>query len=398
MLRVGLTGGIGSGKSTVSARLGELGALVIDADVLAREVVEPGTDGLAAVTERFGAGVLTTAGALDRAALGRLVFGDDAARRDLEGILHPRIAARTAQLMADAPRDTVVVHDVPLLVEKSMGAAYHLVVVVGAGEQTRVERLARTRGMGPAEARARMAAQATDEQRRAAADVWLDNDGTPRALGTAVDILWDQRIEPYDAHLRARQVVRRPDVATIRPPDPAWAAEGARLAARLGRLLEDVATGVDHIGSTSVPGLPAKDVIDLQVGVPTLGVLDEAVLVDRLADGGFVLLPGLTADRGPGGVPWPKRVLGGCDPERVVQVHVREAGSSGWAWALRFRDWLRADPAARAEYAAFKAEVAARVTSTEGYAAAKEPWFAAADAQAAVWAAATGWRGEPGSR
>src|SRR5690242_1662208 len=146
MLRVGLTGGIGSGKSTVAQRLSTHGALVVDADVLAREVVATGSPGLVAIVERFGEGVLDDEGALNRPALGALVFADESARRDLEGITHPLIAQRTRELVEAAPADAVVVHDVPLLVEKHYGPGYHLVVVVGAEEATRVKRLMQTRG------------------------------------------------------------------------------------------------------------------------------------------------------------------------------------------------------------------------------------------------------------
>ena len=147
MLRVGLTGGIGSGKSTVSAQLTSLGAVVIDADAVAREVVEPGTPALGAIADRFGPEVLTSDGVLDRPALGRLVFGDAAALRDLEAITHPAIWARTSELMAAVPPGRVMVHDMPLLVEKQMAADYHLVVVVGVGEAIRVRRLVDLRGM-----------------------------------------------------------------------------------------------------------------------------------------------------------------------------------------------------------------------------------------------------------
>jgi dephospho-CoA kinase len=193
---VGLTGGIGAGKSVVAGRLAELGAVVIDSDRLAREVVEPGTDGLREVVEEFGREVLGPDGALDRPALGRLVFGDDAARRRLEAIVHPRVRARSAELIAAAPPDAVVVNDIPLLVESGIGAGFDLVVVVLAGEETRLRRLAGARGMTVEEARARMAAQATDEQRRAAADVVLDNDGSREDLLAAVDRLWYERLRP----------------------------------------------------------------------------------------------------------------------------------------------------------------------------------------------------------
>ena len=193
-MQIGLTGGIGSGKSTAAARFAELGALVIDADALAREVVEPGTDGLAAVVAEFGEQVLDADGRLDRPALARLVFGDEAARGRLNAIVHPRVRARAVELIAAAPPGTVVVQDVPLLVETEQAGAYDLVVVVEAPEERRVQRLAADRGMSAEDVRARMASQATDEQRRAVADVVLVNDGTPDDLSAKVDALWADRI------------------------------------------------------------------------------------------------------------------------------------------------------------------------------------------------------------
>ncbi|MDP9435363.1 MAG: dephospho-CoA kinase [Actinomycetota bacterium] len=194
MIRVGLTGGIGSGKSAVSARLAEHGARVVDADLLARVVVAPGTPGLAAVAEAFGPDVLTADGALDRPALGRLVFGDDEARARLNALVHPRVADATLRAFTEAERDgvEVVVHDVPLLVEVGLDHGYDEVVVVMAPEPVRLDRLVRLRGMDEAEARARIAAQATDEQRRAAATVLLVNDGTLADLHAQVDALWEQ--------------------------------------------------------------------------------------------------------------------------------------------------------------------------------------------------------------
>jgi dephospho-CoA kinase len=187
---VGLTGGIGAGKSAVASRFAELGAQVIDADQLAREVVAPGTPGLAEVVAAFGADLVGPDGALDRAALGRRVFGDPAGRRRLEEIIHPGVRARTAELVASAPPGTVLINDVPLLVEAGLAGGYDLVVVVLASEPTRLARLVHDRGMSESEARARMATQATDEQRRAVADIVLDNDGTLEQLRTAVDEVW----------------------------------------------------------------------------------------------------------------------------------------------------------------------------------------------------------------
>jgi dephospho-CoA kinase len=198
VLRIGLTGGIGSGKSTVSALLAARGAVVVDADRIAREVVEPGTSGLAAVTEAFGPGIVTAEGALDRAALAGVVFADPEARARLDGIVHPLVRRRTAELVAAAPADAVVVNDVPLLVESGQASSYDLVVVVEADPETRVARLVR-RGLTEEDARARIAAQATDEQRRAVADVLLDNSRSTEELAEQVERFWTERVLPARA-------------------------------------------------------------------------------------------------------------------------------------------------------------------------------------------------------
>ncbi|MFD1858756.1 dephospho-CoA kinase [Aeromicrobium camelliae] len=193
-LRVGLTGGIGSGKSTVSALLRERGAVVIDYDQLARDVVEPGEPALTAIAERFGASVLHPDGTLNRPALGAIVFTDPDARRDLEAITHPAIRDRAAQLEREAGEDGIVVHDNPLLVE--MGAAEHcdVVLVVDVPEQIQIDRLVRDRGMSEDDARARIAAQASREQRAAAADHVIDNSGTKNELVHTVGGLWDELV------------------------------------------------------------------------------------------------------------------------------------------------------------------------------------------------------------
>lgn len=177
-MRVGLTGGVAAGKSTVSALLAELGAIVVDADVLAREVVAPGTSGLAEVVEAFGERVLTVAGELDRPALGALVFGDETKRRTLEAIIHPRVRARAAELEAAAPPGALVVQDIPLLVETGQADAFDAVIVVDVPVETQLDRLVRLRGLSPDEARARIQAQASRDQRRAAATYVIDNTGT----------------------------------------------------------------------------------------------------------------------------------------------------------------------------------------------------------------------------
>jgi dephospho-CoA kinase len=191
---VGLTGGIGAGKSAVANQLAALGAIVIDADRLAREAVVTGSEGLAEVVAAFGPEVLAADGTLDRAVLASRVFGDDAARRRLEEIIHPRVRARTAELVVAAPPDAVVVNDVPLLVEAGLSGAYELVIVVLADEKTRIARLVDDRGMTPDEAAARIRAQASDEQRREVADVVIVNDGTMDDLRNKVDEVWRERL------------------------------------------------------------------------------------------------------------------------------------------------------------------------------------------------------------
>jgi dephospho-CoA kinase len=195
VLRIGLTGGIGSGKSTVAALLAQHGARVVDADRIAREVVEPGTPGLAAVVAEFGEAVLTADGALDRPALAALVFGDPAARARLDAVVHPLVRARAAELVAAAPADAVVVQDIPLLVETGQAGSYDLVLVVETDQATRVARLV-DRGLTAEDARARIASQATDEQRRAVADVVLRNDGDRDALAAQVERFWSERVWP----------------------------------------------------------------------------------------------------------------------------------------------------------------------------------------------------------
>lgn len=177
-MRVGLTGGVASGKSTVSRMLAELGAVVIDADLLAREVVGRGTDGLEEVVAAFGSQVLTPAGDLDRPALGARVFADETRRRDLEAIIHPRVRARAAEIEASAPEGSLIVHDIPLLAETGQGAAFDAVVVVDVPSELQVERMVRDRGWTPAEANSRIAAQASREERRAIATYVIDNTGT----------------------------------------------------------------------------------------------------------------------------------------------------------------------------------------------------------------------------
>ncbi|HEY3337168.1 MAG TPA: dephospho-CoA kinase [Propionicimonas sp.] len=187
---VGLTGGIGSGKSLVAELLAAHGATIVDADVLAREVVAQGTPGLAAVADRFGADVLLPDGSLDRQALGRIVFGDAAARRDLEAIIHPAVRARAAALTAAAPDGAVVVQVIPLLVETGQQGNFDQVVVVDVEPEVQLSRIMLRDGLSEPDARARLRAQASRQARLDVADVVLKNNGTPDDLAAAVDRLW----------------------------------------------------------------------------------------------------------------------------------------------------------------------------------------------------------------
>ncbi|MEW2476605.1 dephospho-CoA kinase [Micromonospora gifhornensis] len=392
MLKVGLTGGIGSGKSAVARRLVERGAVLVDADQLSREVVAPGTDGLAEVVAAFSARVLDADGALDRAALADLVFTDEAARRRLEAIVHRRVRARTAELVAAAAPDAVVVNDVPLLAEVGLAPTYHLVVVVQTALATRLQRLTRDRGMSRADAERRIAGQADDASRAAVADVLLSNDGTLAQLHAAVDALWDDRLVPYEENVRHRRAVRAQRV-TLTEPDPTWPQQYARLAARIRHAIAPADLRIDHIGSTAVPELAAKDVIDIQLGVPSLAEAD-GPLAQRLADAGFPRMPGDWWDtpRQAGTGRWEKRLHGSADPARPVHLHLRVTGSPGWRYALLMRDHLRADPDRRAAYLMLKRELAASAPDSGTYATAKDPWFDEEHLRAEEWAARTGWR------
>lgn len=195
MQLIGLTGGIASGKSTIASRLAEHGAVVVDADRIAREVVEPGTPALAQIAERFGPGVIAPDGSLDRPALGAIVFGDPEALQALNGITHPAVlAASTArfQAAADADPEAIVVYDVPLLVESANEYPFDRVVVAHADEATRTRRLVDLRGMDVAEAERRIRSQASDEERLAVADVVIDTGGTLQHTREQVDALWEE--------------------------------------------------------------------------------------------------------------------------------------------------------------------------------------------------------------
>lgn len=405
MLRIGLSGGIGAGKSTVSATFGELGGIVVDGDLIAREVVEPGTEGLAKLVESFGEQILHEDGALNRPALAAIAFSDEEKRKTLNGIVHPLVGQRRSELIAAAvaaEKNPVIIEDIPLLVESGMAPMFPLVVIVHADEDLRVKRLIEHRGFTEEDARARIAAQATVDQRRAVADVWLDNSGTTAELVDAARALWHERILPFADNLQQNRPAHSEPVLV--PYDPTWPDQARRILARLDTACGHRAVRIDQIGSTAVPGLAAKDVIDVQVTVASLDVADE--LREALTRAGYVCRP-ITADIGKRDARstaadfdhsddqslWLKRIHCSADPGRPTNVHLRVDGWPGQQFALLFVDWLRANPGVRAEYLTLKRKVVAQGhTETAVYADAKERWFLDAYRRAWKWADTTGWR------
>jgi dephospho-CoA kinase len=391
VLKVALTGGIGAGKSTVAAKLSELGARVIDADALSREVVAPNTEGLAAVISRFGPEVLTADGSLDRAELAKIVFSSPPARAELEAIIHPRVRARARELTDALPEDAIVVQDIPLLAETGQAPGFHLNIDVEAPRELRLERLAE-RGLPREDALRRIDAQASDTERREACDVVLHNLDGRHELEHRVSMLWDERIVPFAENLQAGRAEPRPEKLQFVESDAAWPRRFEHLAARLRRVLGPSAVRIDHVGSTAVAGLPAKDVIDIQVTVVTLRIVD--TLEKALGEAGFFgrELADAPKPEYPDLADWEKRFYGYADPGNIAHVHFRPIDSPGQRFALLFRDWMRADPTARTDYAQAKGVLAAKVDSASDYAEAKEPWFDHEGwPRANRWAAETGW-------
>jgi dephospho-CoA kinase len=403
VLRIGLSGGIGAGKSTVSSTFSELGGIVVDGDVISREVVEPGTEGLAKLVEAFGGDILSEDGALNRPALAAIAFSDEEKRQTLNSIVHPLVGQRRSELIAAAADDAVIIEDIPLLVESGMAPMFPLVVIVNADEDLRVRRLIEHRGFTEEDARARIAAQATDEQRRAVADVWLDNSGSAAELVDRARTLWHQRILPFARNLDAGEPAC--NSTDLVPYDATWVDQAGRIKARLATACGHHAVRIDHIGSTAVAGMTAKDVIDVQVTVASLEVADE--LAGALTDAGYVHRP-ITGD-----VPkpdarstvaafdhvsdeslWDKRIHSSADPGRPTNVHLRVDGWPNQQFALLFTDWLIAEPVARQSYCGVKkeAEESAAASGADAYVTAKEPWFLDAYRRAWDWADASGWR------
>ena len=378
MLRIGLTGGIGAGKSTVSAMLVDHGAVLVDADKIAREVVEPGQPLLERLAETFGAEVLHPDGSLNRPALAAAAFVDSDRTAQLNGLMHPAIRDRTAEHFASHADAEIVVHDVPLLVENSMTPAYHLNLLVDVPAEVRLRRLMDSRGMDRDDAVARISRQADDETRRAACDVIIDNSGPVEETKAAVGRLIESRIRPFAANLTAGRWAPRTVLDLVDPADADWSGDAQRVVAKLRHGTADEFT-VEHIGSTSVPGLPAKDVIDLQLLVPDLIAARE--LEPRLAELGY---PGteMSDHLGEGGTE-PKWFHANTDPGRAVNLHVRTADSVGAHFARAFRDLLTEDAGERERYLQVKRELTAEAKAagatdaqmTRTYAESKELYF-----------------------
>lgn len=336
MLMVGLTGGIGAGKSTVTAVLAEAGAVIIDADVIARQVVEPGTPGLAMLVAEFGDDIVGENGELDRAALAARAFVDAERTAALNAITHPLIGERTAELFGSAPQDGIVVHDMPLLVEGAMTPGYHLVIVVDTPAATRLERLVVQRGMPEDDARARMSRQATDEERRAVADVLIDNSGSREPVREMVRDLVERRLRPFEHNLRtATPVVGDREVVPYRPE---WEGEAVRAIARLDHVLGSVASRIDHVGPTAIEGLDAPDIVDLQVTVATPTSVDSAL--DKLVGAGYVRERSTE-----------RSVVHWCDPARPIEVTIRAVEDPDQEFALSMAEVISADPEVRMDYA-----------------------------------------------
>lgn len=375
MLKIGLTGGIGAGKSTVSEILAAHGAAIIDADKISREVVAPGEPLLDDLAKRFGEVIIGADGGLDRAQLAAAAFADEESTAALNALMHPAIRDRTIAHFARHSDAEVVVHDVPLLVENAMTPAYHLNLLVDVPAELRLERLMSARGMARDDAESRIARQASDEDRYAVCDVIIDNADSVAATQDRVAHLVHDRILPFATNLEAQRRAERGPAELVEPVGQDWPLQARLIIAKLHHGIGDHFR-IDHIGSTAVPDLAAKDVIDLQLLVPDLDTAHE--LSDQLADLGY---PGKDAVDNLGeGQLEAKRFHANTDPGRAVNLHVRTTDSVGAVCARDFVELLRTDAVERERYAQLKRTLAhdhAGDAQSHGYAEAKEPYFLA---------------------
>lgn len=283
MLRIGLTGGIAAGKSVVARHFRDLGAVLVDADVLARAALEPGSEGLHEVVAAFGRSVLGADGGLDRAALGRLVFADDRARGQLNGIVHPRVRSAAAQLIDAAPEDAIVVEDIPLLVETGQAARFHLVVVVDAPDEERVARMVEQRSMERTDAMQRIAAQSSRAERLREADAVLVNDAALEDLLAATRALWHGRVVPFRDNLAAHRPAALPP-STNEGLD-GTSALGRRIVAKLEASLPE-GTALPAVLDEAVR-TASDDVTATRVRLPLRRASESAQVSLALAAAGF---------------------------------------------------------------------------------------------------------------
>lgn len=292
MLQVGLTGGMASGKSTVAAILAGFGAVIIDADQVARDVVAVGAPGLAAVVGEFGPQVLQPGGALDRAALAEQVFDDDEALGRLNAIVHPLVRQAIAERICTLPSDAIVVQDVPLLVENEMASQFHLVVVVAASQTTRIQRAIK-RGLPQSQVIARLAAQVDDQARRLAADAWIENEDSQENLREAVEVLWHARVVPFAENLSRSRYAMPGEMPVPPPSENKWRQRADRLIARIDR----VADG--SLAAVTVE--PVRDTTQLELIELRSRATTEDLAADALLEAGFVKIRSRTfANADPG--------------------------------------------------------------------------------------------------
>lgn len=402
MLEIGLTGGIGSGKSTIAHELASLGAHVIDSDQLARDVVAPGTEGLAQVVASFGPEMLFEDGNLDRAKLGRRVFSKPEDLATLNGIIHPLVRQRSEEKVRALPPGAVVVHDVPLLVEKHMAKLYDLVMVVSASRATRQKRLLDSRALSLEDIERRMAAQATDEARREVADIWLNNDGDPTATTHVLRQVWHERLAPYAVNLANERPASHSGLLNLlrsQQNGRNWHIKATQMANRIGYRLGIREGDICHIGATAVPGLDAEDVVELQLGVATRREAESVTA--SLASAGYPLVADAeggaacedferwwsthaqTVGSGRDGF---ERVHASADPGQNALVYVRQISSARWAYPLLMRDWLRADPRARDDFSRVRARWAGASVSRETFAAQCAAYLDGVTPAALAWA------------
>lgn len=350
MIKIGLSGGIGSGKSTVVKMLSSCGAYIIDSDKLAREVVEPGTPGLHSIVEHFGEKVLAESGELNRNALSAIVFQSDEARKVLNSITHPRIAQRTQQLIEEAPRDSIIVHDTPLLVELNLGVFYDAVIIVWASMETRLHRLQKYRDMPQEEALSRIHAQTSDEIRSQTADVVIDNNSTVEAARAQVYDLFYHYLVPWRDHLIEGEPLSMPiSLVSHQGKNPI----APKIIARLWTLLHSVTdsgiVSIEHIGATSMNLSLGQDIIDIHITVTHWNKKD--IILSTLKDGGYVMVKYRHDEE-----KLAEYILSSTNPLRKSCIYIHHVDNPCREMYLHSNEFLRLHPQYHQQYIQSKVE------------------------------------------